>query len=387
MTLEDKGSAPDPTAVRRASITLISPDGSTWDAISAQEEREGIQVQRFRKELFRAGHYEQGDGTSFDVTTEDLAVMAGETTRMIENGVRIPLSAGPVPHEDVSNPHNSIGTLEFVTVEGSSIFGVLEIVGEDEITEARQNDVSIFSPPEFADGKGETYRQPITHVAVTPNPLVPGLGDWIQIAASLKVEGKEGHSFKGGLTMWKKIAKALGLSAEDTEKITDENGIDTILSAIKDMKAAHKKEVDDLKATHKEEISNAKKAHKEVKASLDALTGEKEIDETMVSLVEDNRKMKLDALVSASRITPEIRERIEKRYGVKEAIAASMKAGRNGEDFDFMVEVMKDNDPIKLTEQTGAQVITASLEKPREKSDVSDVLIEDARKRAESAKK
>ena len=74
------------------------------------------------------------------------------------------------------------------------------------------------------DGEGRVYEQPITHVAVTPNPLVPDLEGWQKIAASLKT------SDKGKETgMWKKIAKALGL---DTKDMTEENAEASILSGI-----------------------------------------------------------------------------------------------------------------------------------------------------------
>jgi len=369
-----------------ASLTAFAPDGSMIP-VGPEEEHDDIVTQRFRKELFRAGAWEYSDGSGFNVESDRLNLMYSETMRLINNGTRIPLSDGPVPHEDVDNPHNSIGDLEFVTLEGDSIFGIVEIVGKDKIENALANDVSIFAPPEYKDSKGEMYITPITHVAVTPKPLISGLSDWQKIAASLKKEGKKGHSFKGGSIMWKKIAKALGLSDESLEKITDENGADKVLAAIKDMKAAHKKEIDDLKAAHKEDVDKEKKATKEVKASLDALSGDKPVDDTMVALVADNRRMKLDALVAASRITPELRKRIDERFGEKEAIAASMKAGRNGEEFDFMVELLKDNDPVVLAEQTGAQVVKASLTKTASEDKGAEALLKNAEARAEAAKK
>jgi len=107
----------------------------------------------------------------------------------------------------------------------------------------------------------------------------------------------------------------------------------------------------------------------------------------MVALVADNRRMKLDALVAASRITPELRKRIDERFGEKEAIAASMKAGRNGEEFDFMVELLKDNDPVVLAEQTGAQVVKASLTKTASEDKGAEALLKNAEARAEAAKK
>lgn len=383
-----------------ASMTVFSPD-SPMVAVGPEEEADEIITQRFSKELFRAGGYEYQDGSGFNVESDRLQLMHSETARLLENGTRIPLSDGPIPHEDVANPHYGIGDLEFVSVEGQSIFGIIKIVGKKNIENALANDVSIFSEPEYKDSKGEIYVTPITHVAVTPNPLVGGLSDWVKIAASLKKDGKR-STFKGGLVMWKKIAKALGLSDDAVEKITPENAEDKITAAIKDLKSKHEEALKEAKKAsvkaalesedNKETVDEFVKERvdtevAEIKASLGG--GERKVDPMTLGLIVDNRKMKLDALVSAGRLTPAARKKVDERFGAKDVIAASMKKGENGESFDFLAEILLANDPLVLAEQTGAQVIKASLVDPNKggTKDEDNPLLKDAGRRAEAVAK
>ena len=367
-------------------VVAISATGP-WTPIGGPTSSEGVISQRFKKELISVGDYEYQDGGGFGVTRQDLHNWVTVSKQMHKNGVRIPVSAGPIPHEDVGNPDNAIGTMEDEFVEGDGLFVILEIVGEENIEEAMANDVSIFSPIEFTDGKGRVYTQPITHVAITPNPLVPDLEGW-EIAASLKTSnvGKE----KG---MWKKIAKALGL---ETDKITDENATEKILAGIKEMKQAHKDEVKEAKKAAKKasiedegvkELVDAEvaKQTKDIKATLSGT--KKDADPMLVGLTVDNRKMKLDSLFGACRITPDVRKDIEARFGTKDVIAASLKAGENGDIFDFMCGILSKNDPVTLVEKTGAQVKKAALKKPEAIKDEDSPLLQDVARREKLASK
>lgn len=361
-----------------------------WTPIGGRVETDGIIRQRFRKELMAVGHYEKEDGTEYEITLDELNHWVDVSGEMHANGVRIPLLASPEPHTDVGNPDNAIGTMEDAFVEGDTLVVILEIVGEDAIENALQNDVSIYSPPEFKDGTGRVYKRPITHVAITPNPLVPGLADWqrIAIAASLGT-GKE-------KSMWKKLAKLLGMSAEDMEDLSDDNGMSKISAAIKALKDAHKTELKEAKKGNVKATLEDEDVKTEIKTEVDKQVTEikaslgkpKEVDQLVVGLMVDNRRMRLDSLISAARLTPHSRKKIDVRYGEKDAISASMKIGENGDVFDFWTDVFAGNDCIELAEKTGAQVIAATLNKPGDKvSDENNPLLKDAARRVEAAKR
>lgn len=195
--------------------------------------------------------------------------------------------------------------------------------------------------------------------------------------------------------MWKKIAKALGLS---TEEMTDDNAVDQIIAAIKDMKKAHKDELKEAKKAKKASLEDegvkelvdaeVEKQAKEIKAAL--VKGEKkDADPMLVKLTGDNRKMKLDQLVAACLLTPDIRKKIDEKYGENEAIAASLKDGDDGSDFDFLVGILAENDPVTLTEKSGAQIIKAALKDPNRgpgTKDEDNPLLKDATRRAEATK-
>lgn len=193
--------------------------------------------------------------------------------------------------------------------------------------------------------------------------------------------------------MWKKIAKALGLSDEDAAKITPENAEDKITAAIKKLKELHQEALKEAKKASVKASIDSDEVQEEIKKQVDQKTDEikaslsganRTVDPAMVGLIEDNRKMKLDALVSAGRITPNARKKLEERFGTKDAIAASLKKGDSGESFDLIADVLKENDPIILAEQTGAQVIKAALHNQNkgETKDEDNPLLKDADKRA-----
>ena len=195
--------------------------------------------------------------------------------------------------------------------------------------------------------------------------------------------------------MFKKIAKALGLETAD---LTAENSEAKILDGIKALKEAHKAELKEASKPKKASLEDPEtkelveaeieKATTEVRASL-KITEPKDADPVMVGLVETNRRMILDAAVAASRITPDVRKEIETKYGENKAIAASLKKGDAGDSFEFLMSILTKNDPIKLAEQTGAQVIKASLADPNkgQLKDEDNPLLKDADKRIAASKK
>ena len=74
--------------------------------------------------------------------------------------------------------------LSLTANDDGTLDAVMEIFGEDGFKAVETNDVSIYVPPTYTDGKGVTYKRPITHVAVCPDPVLPGLGKFERLAAS-----------------------------------------------------------------------------------------------------------------------------------------------------------------------------------------------------------
>ena len=184
-------------AATEGSFSLANPEKSDWEERGNYRNPDGIERKRFRKELIRTGHYEKQNGAeNIDITPALLNHWVKTFSLMATHGVRVPLSASPVPHADTEDPNTNAGWLVSVDTDGASLFGSIEVIGKENIEKAVANDVSIYSPQEWTDGKGNVYERPITHVALTPYPVVAGLSDWTAIAASFT--GPIGSTTVGG---------------------------------------------------------------------------------------------------------------------------------------------------------------------------------------------
>ena len=131
----------------------------------------GQPVRRFVKELIRCGHYlKESDQLQFEVTPRTLRHWVLTCSRYLAAGNRI-----PVPATHTLDPEANRGWVVDVFAEGRSLYGVVDLVGEDGIKLAGTCDTSIYSPAEYVDGKGNRYVRPILHVALCTDPVIPGL--------------------------------------------------------------------------------------------------------------------------------------------------------------------------------------------------------------------
>ncbi len=189
----------------------IRSEQEQFTIIGASNKVDGESVQRFRKEIIRIGGYVKG-AREFDITPAVLQHWATTFGEMKANGVKIPI---PNQHDTSGDPDKNRGWVVDMFVDDDALVMVCDLIGDDAIKAASRCDVSIFSPPEFTDGKGRIYEWPITHVALVTDPAIPGLGEFVSIAAS--------REWENTTMKWVNIGKALGikddLTAETAEKL------------------------------------------------------------------------------------------------------------------------------------------------------------------------
>ncbi len=137
-------------------------------AVASESKSDGQPVQRFRKELIRTGRYVK-DGEEILISQDRIDNWKNQFTSMMLNGVRVPLMNG---HSDDAD--DTRGSVVDMFDEDGSLVAILEAIGEDAIRSVSTNDVSIATEGTFTDGKGNVYEDAITHVALTPRPVVPG---------------------------------------------------------------------------------------------------------------------------------------------------------------------------------------------------------------------
>ncbi len=288
----------------------------------------------YRKELIRVGQYVKDSiGLAFEVTRETLKHWVDTFDRWTANGNKVPI---PLGHGAADKPEANQGWVKQMVVDGDSLFGTMELKDRQL---ALTTDVSIFVPGEHVDGRGNKYTQPIAHVALCTDPVIPGLKGFEQLSLSL------GDSQVDK----KKVAKLLGL-AEDT----DEAGI---LAAI-------------VKAT--------KKAPDK---SLALTTTSTPASGALVKLVVDNRNIKVGALVKAGVITPAIETAIKEQYTKAEPLALSLSGGWD-DGFDFLVRILTENKTVPLGEKSAAQLL--ELANTRAQGEQNPIAADVNRRRAEA---
>ncbi|HOM61918.1 MAG TPA: phage protease [Anaerohalosphaeraceae bacterium] len=328
-------------------------------AISAMSLQDNVPVRKFRKELIKTGTYiNKFNGKPFEITRDTLKHWECTFQQWRDNGLKVPV---PLTHKGADDPSKNQGWVVDMFADGDSLVGILELVGEDAEKLAKTSDVSIFSPEEAMDSKGNYYIRPITHVALCTNPAIPGLENFKLVASLEPIElNQENKSMK-------EIAKLLGLAEDASEE--------QILAALAELL----KKVQETKETPVEAA-----AKEEQKKNAISMSAPEPVmpDPVLVRLASENREMKLNTLVAAGRITPAVKEKLAKRYVETGALQLSMSKGDDG--FDELVKILAENDPVILKEHTSAQTLELSGGPTRTNY---NPLIADAERRAAEASK
>lgn len=304
-------------------LRMLAPEG--WNLSD-----DGSNI--YNKEIIKTGKYVKGD-MEFEVTHETLCHWAETANLMIASGVRIPVPLNPSidRHAPLNDEKNIRGLVLSMSVVGNGLVAKIQINDSDADNLVANFDTSIESPPAYRDGLGRTYLRPITAVALTERPVVPGLRNWEKIAAS----GIYTFSLEEEQMNYSKIAASLGLSEDAKEE--------DIIKACNDLKQ--------FKASIEEEEDKEKK--KEITASLP--------DPKLVVLLSDNIKMKLDNLVEKGLVSPSTRSKLETKF--MEDSAMTVLASNGGSSvLSDVLDILKDNTSIRLSEKSGAQVV--GLENP-----------------------
>lgn len=272
----------------------------------------------------------------FSVNKQDLDLFEQETNRMLSDGVKVPL---PVEHTE--NPEANRGWILSVkqrkdTKGRDSCYVLVEFLNSEAEKNAEGSDVSIFAPRTLTQGNGKVYKQPFKHVALTNNPVVYDLEPWSVIAASMSPPKETSMDIK-------KLLAALGL--KDVEEGKEE---EAALSAITKMQ----KELSSLK--DKKETPPPKpdtKPDTKDKAPIAA---------SMLSMLRDNRQMKIERLVERGNVTTAVGQKLLGQFTSDEALSLSLSSDSDPLNFDTIIETLSENEPVELVEKTGAQVVRLS---------------------------
>jgi hypothetical protein len=170
-----------PTVILRATST---GEGLALPLVLAgyPKEIEGRPCHYRRKESIRAGDwYHRGTREPFSVQADRIDRWLAEYNRRAAAGIRVPVTKR---HTDNPTADDTLGYAVALKREGESLYADLQLIGDDALTLAARNDVSICVVADGVDAKGNPSGEHIHHIALTPNPNQPHLGPFVSIAAS-----------------------------------------------------------------------------------------------------------------------------------------------------------------------------------------------------------
>ncbi len=377
-----RSGAPSKTNPRRRKAVTLSarPDRRARDFVvafslgafdvagSATVDDNGQQRRQYKKQIIRVGEFVKDDEfetLGFEVTPDTLTNWVEQFAAMSTNGVRIPV---PGNHWNL-DAENNHGFVTDMYTEGDGLYATIELIGEESIALASKNDVSIFSPAVFVDGAGNQYLRPILHVALTPVPVIPGLEPF-EVVDKLTIAASQGnHTFKnvpvlrladGGSNMTLKDIAAK-LEIEGTEEMTEEELGTAIEAKIEELMS------DDGDGQSQDEVDAAIAAARSegIKVGKREARKPTKTDPMTIRLSRRAYKAELDALVTGAHITPAVRDQIEKTLIPTDDDALALSLADGGCDrIEALLEALKQNDPVKLGEQTAAQSVALSRTTP-----------------------
>jgi len=260
----------------------------------------GQPVQMFEKVLIRAGDwYHPGTGESIPVDAKRLSHWAESFDKMAKAGVPV-----PVPVDHTRNPAANRGWVKSMRVEGDSLIGTIEVIGEDAIKMVARVDCSISIRDRLADAYGTDYIDVIEHVALVADPAMPGLGEFVAIELSRAKQLGLARSMK--MESLLKIAEKLGLATEGMDEAA-------LLAAI--MEKVGTMAMPDVVDASKAEADAAKKelaaAQEQVKALKLSAGKPVEVDPDVIDVGIRHVKSRAESLAKDGKITPAVRNKLE----------------------------------------------------------------------------
>lgn len=306
---------------------------TAWFGTSgAAKTPDGQPVRFFVKEVIRKGLYRMPKTGGFlEVDDAMLDNWAGQFGRMVEAGHKV-----HVPEGHSNDPSKNRGWVDDLYREGDSLKARIALAG-DAAKLTGTNDVSIFSQEKFTDGKGNEYAWPITHVALTPVPVVPGLKPFEPVELSFEGKPVETYEFstdEGEQTMDPKLQELCtkyGIKAS-----TDEEATAAVEQMLGDIAAAIGGE--------EEGETNAPEKPEGVPPK--AVVASHELNPQIVKLAKKNRTLEIDQLVSDGHITRATADDLKHVYASDANIALSL--DENGDDmFEAVMASLRKNTPTK----------------------------------------
>lgn len=317
----------------------------------------------FEKEHAYAGKFQKGDEPEFELTEQAIRHFAKESQRYLDNGNQCNL-----PVEHTTDPEKNRGkNLKWYNKIDSKgrlgLFSLTEFRDAEAAKLAKTAQTSIFCPPKHKDGAKNEYIRAVRHVALTDYPVIPGLDNFTPIAASL-VEPVKPPKKEDRTMPIKSLAADIGLQLSEDILKDEELILSEVQKSIKDLQ-------DQIL-----ELSEYKKKNPPVTPATDPVR----VSKAQIKMLQENRELKLSQLVEKGNILTCVSKKLQDIFCGEQVLTLCLSEDKE-DGFNAIIDALRDNDAIKLSEVTGPQA--------RDMSKLLDTatnpMLKDAKKRAAAA--
>ena len=301
---------------------------------------------------------EDGGRIDFELTEEAIKLIAAESQRYIDNGNQCNL---PTHHTESTEANRGKVTKWLTKLDSKGrlgLFSVNEFRDEEAAKLAKTSQTSIYAPGETTDGAKNKYIRATTHVALTGRPVIPGLDGFVPIAASLVVS-----PVKEKTMPIKDLAEKIGLKLSEDIASDEAKSSQAVIEFVQAEKQKADLALSQYKKLNPPKVDPVK------------------ISSAQVAMLRENRELKLSALVKGGRILPCVSKSLQGIFCTDATLTLALSEDKE-DNFKAVIEALKDNDPIKLSEITGPQA--KDLSKLMDSS--SNPLMKVAQRYADAAK-
>ncbi len=321
---------------------LIIPDDC--DKLSLSNDGDDL---TYEKQIAYVGQfYKDAGNIEFEITETAIDHWVDVQASLIGEGVEVPM---PFEH-NIDVPRKSTA-LEYTKKEDSKgrvgLFAKVKFKDKESYGELKDSQTSIYVEREMITPVKKTHHHlPITHVAWTEYPVLPGMDRITAIAASLKAtpvftkECFKKETKMADIITLSSLASSLGIDIKDEKE--DKAIADSIalsFTSLKDSQSILEGKITDL-----EKLIPKKKDVPVIAASL-------------VTMGTENRQNKIDGLLRDGYITAAQAKSATEKYCSNDSVVLALSSEISPDDFVWWAENEKlgEKTPLHGGEQTGTQ--------------------------------
>ncbi len=316
------------------------------DCDSFQLSKVGNDALVYDKQFAYVGQfYKAKDDLEFEITEEAIDHWVAVQASLLDEGIEVPM---PLEHINKDNPEKKRATALSYTKRTDSkgrvgLFGKVEFKNQDAVKNLSDSQISIYVEREtITPVKRTHHHMPITHVAFTNYPVLPGMDKFTEIAASLNATPVFTKGFFKNEDVDMVDTISLSSLAESLGVEVKEKDDKSVVKGITDAFSASKHVAEDLTERVKDLTGKVESLTKQIPKKKDAPV----ISASLLSMGIENRQHKIDDLLREGFVTSVQAKRASEKYCSKPCISLSLSSESTTDDFEWWVE----NERLGLSE-------------------------------------